>query len=180
MDSKNDSWLKDIELIATEAAEQNGCLLYDVEMFGTGNGRVLRIYIDKESGIGVDECSSVSKSLNLKLDDDSEVVPGGNYSLEVSSPGLDRPLRKKWHFEKVIGKKVYIKLQQSIGSLGNTESLQSGEKTISTMKQFEEVLQAVEADDLVFKIRTHDVKIPIAKIEKSKLVFEMKTNSKKK
>ncbi len=174
LDLKKEDWLKKIELLATEAAEQNGCVLYDLEMIGSGNGRVLRIYIDKEAGIGVEECSSVSKSLNLKLDEDEDIVPGGVYNLEVSSPGLDRPLRKKWHFEKVIGKKVYIKLEQSLGHLGVEE------KTISAMKQFEDILQDVESDDLVFKIRSFNVKVPLAKIEKSKLVFEMKTNSKKK
>ena len=174
LDFKKEDWLKKIELFATEAAEQNGCVLYDLEMIGSGNGRVLRIYIDKETGIGVEECSSVSKSLNLKLDEDEDIVPGGVYNLEVSSPGLDRPLRKKWHFEKVIGKKVYIKLEQSLGHLGVEE------KTIAATKQFEDVLQAVDGDDLVFKLRSFDVKVPLVKIEKSKLVFEMKTNSKKK
>ena len=174
LDLKKDDWLKKIELLATEAAEQNGCVLYDIEMIGSGNGRVLRIYIDKEAGIGVEECSSVSKALNLNLEADEDIVPGGIYNLEVSSPGLDRPLRKKWHFEKVIGKKVYIKLEQSLGHLGVEE------KTISAMKQFEDILQAVDADDLVFNIRSFEVKIPVVKIEKSKLVFEMKTNSKKK
>ncbi len=174
LDSVKQDWLKEIELIASTAAEQEGCILYDLEMIGTGNGRILRVYIDKESGVGVQDCSNVSKALNVKLDADEDIIPGGNYNLEVSTPGLDRPLRKKWHFEKVIGKKVYIKLGQSLGSLGVDE------KSISTMKQFEEVLQGVDSEDLVFDIRSFKAKIPLSKIEKSKLVFEMKTNSKKK
>ena len=165
--------MKQVQNIAEEVAQQAGCLLYDLEMVGTGNGRILRIFIDKDSGIGVEECSQVSKGLNLKLDAD-DIVPGGNYHLEVSSPGLDRVLNKRWHFEKVVGKKIYIKLVQSLGSLGVSE------KSIETMKQFEETLKAVEEDHLVFDIRSTEVKVPIAKIEKSKVVFEMKTASSKK
>ena len=174
LDSKKQDWLQNIELLATEAAEQEGCILYDLEMIGSGNGRVLRIYIDKDSGVGVQDCSNVSKALTLKLDADEEIVPGGNYNLELSTPGLDRPLTKKWHFEKVVGKKIYIKLESSLSTLGVEE------KSIATMKQFEEILQAVDSNDLIFDIRSFKVKVPIDKIEKSKLVFEMKTNSKKK
>lgn len=166
-------WLSEIKVLAQEVAQQEGCVLYDLEMIGTGNGRTLRIYIDKDAGVGVEDCSSVSKGLNLKLDAD-DIVPGGNYHLEVSTPGLDRILTKRWHFEKVIGQKVYVKLVGSLGTLGVIE------KTIMAMKQFEEPLKAVQGDDLIFDIRTFEVKIPMAKIEKSKLVFEMKTNSIKK
>ena len=173
LDFKKADWLSDIEVLAQEVAKLEGCVLYDLEMVGTGNGRTLRIYIDKDTGVGVEDCSSVSKGLNLKLDAD-DIVPGGNYHLEVSTPGLDRILTKRWHFEKVIGQKIYVKLAQSLGSLGVTE------KTIMAMKQFEEPLKAVAGDDLVFDIRSFEVKVPMSKIEKSKVVFEMKTNSIKK
>ncbi len=173
LDLKRVDWLSEIKVLAQEVAQQEGCVLYDLEMIGTGNGRTLRIYIDKDAGVGVEDCSSVSKGLNLKLDAD-DIVPGGNYHLEVSTPGLDRILTKRWHFEKVIGQKVYVKLVGSLGTLGVIE------KTIMAMKQFEEPLKAVQGDDLIFDIRTFEVKIPMAKIEKSKLVFEMKTNSIKK
>ena len=173
LDLKKTEWLSEIEVLAAEVAQQQGCVLYDLEMVGTGNGRTLRIYIDKDAGVGVEDCSSVSKGLNLKLDAE-DIVPGGNYHLEVSTPGLDRILTKRWHFEKVVGQKVYVKLLQSLGTLGVTE------KSIMAMKQFEEPLKAVDGDSLVFDIRTFEVKVPLAKIEKSKLVFEMKTNSIKK
>lgn len=173
MDLKKTEWLSEIEVLAAEVAQQQGCVLYDLEMVGTGNGRTLRIYIDKDAGVGVEDCSSVSKGLNLKLDAE-DIVPGGNYHLEVSTPGLDRILTKRWHFEKVVGQKVYVKLLQSLGTLGVTE------KSIMAMKQFEEPLKALDGDNLVFDIRTFEVKVPLAKIERSKLVFEMKTNSIKK
>ncbi len=171
--STNVDWLEKIEVLAQEVAQQQGCVLYDLEMVGTGNGRTLRIYIDKDAGVGVEDCSSVSKGLNQKLDE-KDLVPDGNYNLEVSTPGLDRILTKRWHFEKVVGQKIYVKLAQSLGTLGVVE------KSIMAMKQFEDVLSAVDGDDLVFNIRATTVKVPMSKIEKSKLVFEMKTNSIKK
>ncbi len=171
--STNVDWLAKIEVLAQEVAQHEGCVLYDLEMVGTGNGRTLRIYIDKNTGVGVEDCSSVSKGLNQKLDE-NDLVPDDNYNLEVSTPGLDRILTKRWHFEKVIGQKIYVKLAQSLGTLGVVE------KSIMAMKQFEEPLKAVEGDDLLFEIRTILVKVPMNKIEKSKLVFEMKTNSSKK
>lgn len=169
-----EAWLEKVEKIAQEVAEREGCILYDLEHTGSGKGRVLRIYIDKEDGVGIEDCSNVSKGVNLRLDVE-DVVPGDMYNLEVSTPGLDRVLKRKWHFEKAVGKKVYIKLAKSLGALGAVQ-----DKGMFSMKQFEETLDSVEGDDLHFKIRSVPVKIPLAQVEKAKLVFEMKTNAKKK
>lgn len=169
-----ESWLEKVEKIAQEVAEREGCVLYDLEHTGAGKGRILRIYIDKENGVGIEDCSNVSKGINLRLDVE-DVVPGDMYNLEVSTPGLDRNLKRKWHFEKAIGKKVYIKLAKSLGTMGVVE-----DKGMLSMKQFEETLKSVEDESLLFDIRSIPVKIPLAQVEKAKLVFEMKTNSKKK
>lgn len=168
-----EAWLKKVEEIAAEVAKNEGCLLYDLEQVGSGNGRVLRVYIDKENGVGIEDCSNVSKGLNLRLDVE-DVVPGGMYNLEVSTPGLDRHLKKSWHFEKVVGQKIYIKLSKSLGTLGVED------KGLQSMKQIEEVLQSVEGEILNLVIRNVSVKIPMTQIEKAKLVFEYKVNSKKK
>ena len=123
--------------------------------------------------MGIKDCSNVSKGLNLRLDVE-DIVPGGMYNLEVSTPGLDRHLKKKWHFEKAIGQKIYVKLSSSLGSMGAVQ-----DKGLLSMKQFEEVLKSVEGEELNFEIRSNPVRIPMDKIEKSKMVFEMKTNVKK-
>ena len=167
-------WLEKVEKIAQEIAEREGCLLYDIEHSGTGKGRILRVYIDKDSGVGIEDCSNVSKALNLRLDVE-EIVPGSMYNLEVSTPGLDRHLKKHWHFEKVVGKKVYIQLSKSLGNLNATD-----DKGLSSMKKFEEVLKSVEQENLIFEIKSNQIKIPFTAIEKAKLVFEYKVNSKKK
>jgi ribosome maturation factor RimP len=169
-----EAWLEKVEKIAQEIAEREGCILYDLEHSGAGKGRILRVYIDKAEGVGIEDCSNVSKGLNLRLDVEN-VVPGDMYNLEVSTPGLDRQLKKHWHFEKVVGKKIAVQLGKSLGSLGATE-----DKGMISMKKFEEVLENVDAENLYFDLRKQKVKVPFAAIEKAKLVFEYKTNTTKK
>lgn len=168
-----EAWLEKVEKIAQEIAEREGCLLYDLEHSGTGKGRILRVYIDKESGVGIEDCSNVSKGINLRLDVE-DVVPGSMYNLEVSTPGLDRHLKKSWHFEKVVGKKIFIQLSKSLGSLSAVE-----DKALTAMKKFEEVLKAVDKEYLLFDLRSNEVRIPFAAVEKAKLVFEYKVHNKK-
>lgn len=169
-----EAWLEKVEKLAQEVAEREGCILYDVENSGSGKGRILRIYIDKEGGVGIEDCSNVSKGLNLMLDVE-DIVPGAMYNLEVSTPGLDRRLSKKWHFEKAIDKKVFIQLTKSLGSFQQVE-----DKGLVAMKKFDDVLKNVTDDGIEFQIRSTAVKIPFEYIEKAKLVFEYKTNPKKK
>jgi ribosome maturation factor RimP len=169
-----EAWLEKVEQLAEDVARREGCYLYDLEHTGSGRGRILRIFIDKEGGVGIDDCSNVSKGLNLLLDVEN-VVPGDMYNLEVSTPGLDRHLKKKWHFEKVVGKKVYVQLNKSLGSLGATE-----DKGMISMKKFEDVLTGVEGENLQFEIRKQKITVPLSAVEKAKLVFEYKINPKKK
>lgn len=82
--------------------------LVDVEWVKEGSLRYLRAYIDKEGGITIDDCEYVSRALSDLLDRE-DFIPE-NYILEVSSPGLDRPLKKDKDFERSIGKEVEIKL----------------------------------------------------------------------
>ena len=168
-----ESWLEKVEKIAQEIVEREGCILYDLEHTGTGKGRILRVYIDKESGVGVDDCSNVSKGLNLRLDVE-DVVPGAMYNLEVSTPGLDRQLTKNWHFKKVVGKKISIQLSKALGSLSPVE-----DKGLVLMKKFEDILISADEENLFFEIRANKVKIPYTAIEKAKLVFDYKVKSKK-
>lgn len=172
--SNLEAWLEKVEKIAQEIAEREGCILYDLEHTGAGRGRILRVYIDKAEGVGIEDCSNVSKGLNLRLDVEN-VVPGDMYNLEVSTPGLDRHLKKHWHFEKAVGKKIAVQLGKSLGALGATE-----DKGMISMKKFEEVLENVDAENLYFDLRKQKVKVPFTAVEKAKLVFEYKTNTTKK
>ena len=86
--------------------------LVDVEFIKEGTNWYLRAYIDKPGGVTIDDCQSVSEELSKKLDDADPIKQG--YFLEVSSPGLERPLKKDRDFEKFKGEQVEVKLFQPL------------------------------------------------------------------
>ncbi|MGZ3721281.1 MAG: ribosome maturation factor RimP [Bdellovibrionales bacterium] len=104
----SDNQLEQVRKFAEEVAVREGCVLYDLE-FNDGPARSLRVYIDKApSGVSIEDCANVSRGLNLRLDVE-DAIPGGEYNLEVSSPGLDRKLTLPWHFERAVGQQVRLK-----------------------------------------------------------------------
>lgn len=96
--------LQKIEDVIRPLIQTIGIDLYDLEFAG----RTLRVSITKEGGVGINECAEVSRLLNPVLDDSEELIPGGRYELEVSSPGLDRSLRKQSHFEGAVGEVIHV------------------------------------------------------------------------
>ena len=94
-----------------------GLDLYDVEVSGTGRTRVLRVLIDREGGLDLDAVARASQAISAALDEPSvDAVVSGPYALEVSSPGLERPLRTAAHFRGAVGATVSIKTKTSDGS----------------------------------------------------------------
>ena len=170
------SMIQKIEKLASDVCVRENCELYDLEIVGSGTSRVVRVYIDRfdESGhsiVGIEDCSNVSKGMNLILDVE-DVIPGGAYNLEVSSPGLDRRLKKPAHFQKVIGKKIWVQLLQNLGSLG------AQKPALNATKKFEDILQGFEENKLHFQLHGELVKVPLSAVEKSKLVFEINKGTK--
>ena len=102
------------ELTATMAApivEEQGCTLWDVEYVKEAGTWYLRVFIDKEGGVSINDCEAVSRPLSDKLD---EVDPiEGSYVLEVGSAGADRVLKKPEHFAAFIGSVVEVKLYRA-------------------------------------------------------------------
>lgn len=96
----------------TPFLEENNYELVDIEFVKEGPHRYLRVYIDKEGGVSLDDCQAVSTFLNQKLDEIDPIEE--NYYLEVSSPGIERTLKKDNDFIKFKGKKIQIKLYQTI------------------------------------------------------------------
>lgn len=162
-------WFQKVEKICEEVCVREGCYLYDAVFSGIGAGRTLQVFIDKDGGgAGVEDCSNVSKGLNEILDANEDLIPGGPYNLEVSTPGIDRILRKAWHFEKVIGKKIWVKTGVAFEELGVQEP------TLKKAKQVEAVLKEFKNETLVFENKKgDDVSLPFQKVEKAKVVFEM-------
>ncbi|MCC3864875.1 ribosome maturation factor RimP [Terrisporobacter petrolearius] len=102
----------EIEQIVLPITEANDLELVDVEYVKEGGEFFLRVYIDKEDGVSLNECELVTRALNPILDEKDPIKD--NYYLEVSSPGLDRPLKKDKDFVKYQGRDVEIKLYKSI------------------------------------------------------------------
>lgn len=90
-----------------------GMELVDLEYLREREGWVLRLFIDKPGGVGLDDCSVISRAVGASLDVE-DLIPQ-EYHLEVSSPGLSRPLTKPVHFEKAQGKKVKVKTYGPLG-----------------------------------------------------------------
>src|SRR3970040_867638 len=101
--------------LAAPLAESEGMEIVDIELRHerSGGGRVLRLYLDKAGGPTLDDLSRVSRQLSELLDSHDAVE--GAYTLEVSSPGINRPLKRPEHFARYIGKRVRIKTRDSIG-----------------------------------------------------------------
>ena len=92
--------------------EQLGYELADIELSLAGNGGVLRLFIDSEAGISLDDCAAVSRHVSALLDVEDPIP--GEYDLEVSSPGLNRRLVKTEHFERFAGNRIKVKLKRLV------------------------------------------------------------------
>lgn len=115
--AKKDNYEARTEELLVPIAEANGCWIYDVEYIKEGSDWYLRAYIDKESGVSINDCEAVSRALSDKLDEENFISDA--YILEVSSPGLGRTLKKDRHFEKSIGEEVELKTYKPIDGKKN-------------------------------------------------------------
>jgi ribosome maturation factor RimP len=114
-----------IEEIAQRVTESEGMELVEVEIKGGGNQRLVRISIDKPAGITHADCELVSQQVGTILDVE-DVMPGGRYTLEVSSPGVERKLLKPHDYERFQGKKVKVTLREAIDGRRTWEGTLAG------------------------------------------------------
>ncbi len=101
-----------IRQILNPTIEDMGYELWGCEYLAQGKHSLLRIYIDKESGIGIEDCEQVSRQVSALLDVEDPI--SGHYSLEVSSPGIPRPLFYDWQYQRYIGQNIQIKLLKPV------------------------------------------------------------------
>ena len=94
--------------LAAPIVEEAGCSLWDVEYVKEAGEWFLRVYIDKEEGISIQDCEAVSRPLSDALDEADPIE--GSYTFEVSSAGADRVLKKAEHFDRFLGAEVEVKL----------------------------------------------------------------------
>lgn len=101
-----------VKEIAEPMLRSLGLELVEVEYAGSARSGTLRVFIDKQGGVTLDDCEKVSRYLSQALDVDDPIPH--HYTFEVSSPGLDRPLKKRDDFSRSIGKKVKVKTSAPI------------------------------------------------------------------
>lgn len=101
-----------IQELALPLLEEMNLELVDIDYRAEGSGRVVRVYIDKTGGVTIDDCAEVSRELGTLLDV-NEII-SHSYNLEVSSPGLDRELKKNTDYEKYRGRKLKLKLNSPV------------------------------------------------------------------
>lgn len=133
--------------------------LFDLELTEEPAGWFLRVFIDAEGGVDLDTCAEVSEILSRKLDM-VEDLPDP-YALEVSSPGIERPLRKRSDYEKVLGQKIYVKAFAPI-------SIPGGEAS----KELTGQLIGVEEEAILLELAKKQVKIALNSIARSHLLVE--------
>jgi len=144
----------------TEAlCESAGMELVCVEYQRETRGRVLRLYIDKPGGVRLEDCAYVSRQLGDMLDvsTDPDIENIGPYSLEVTSPGSDRPVEKKADFEKFRGRKIKIRIRRQ-GSEGQKAKTVQG------------ILSAVSEDTVEIQTARQTLSIPFGEIRRARLV----------
>jgi len=153
--------------IAQRIADSSGLELVDVDLRGGGKARMLRIFIDKPGGVTHDDCSNFSREVGTILDVE-DAVPGGSYTLEVSSPGLDRKLLKASDYERFIGSLVKLTTKNPIAGSrhfeGRLESFSNGRIELELRPPKNK--QAAEADSAT------TVEIDLDNVEKANLVPE--------
>ena len=146
-----DATLTRVWELAAPLAEGEGLEIVDIEFRyeGSRGGRVLRLYLDKSGGPNVDDLSRVSRQLGELLDAQDAI--DGAYTLEVSSPGINRPLKKPAHFTRFIGKRIRIRTRDMIDG----------------RRSFLGILGEVVEDGVILAQEDKRYRIPFSVIEKS-------------
>jgi ribosome maturation factor RimP len=133
--------------------EALGCELWGLELQTGGKTKLLRIYIDRaDDGIGVDDCERVSRQASAVLDVEEAI--NGEYILEVSSPGMDRPLYELSQYEQYIGEDISLRLRFPYEGRRN----------------FKGRLTGIDDDEIVLVVTDHEFLFPVEGIEKANVI----------
>lgn len=143
-----------VESLVAKPISDLGYELYDIEYAKEGKDYYLRVFIDKPEGIDLNDCEKVNNAINDLLDEADYIKD--QYFLEVSSPGIERKLRKEKHFEENIGKVIEVKLF----------------KPMNKAKGVEGILKAYDKDFLTIEIDGEDIQIDKQNIAAAKTVYE--------
>ena len=142
----------ELEKLIEPTVEQLGYELSDLELKIGGRDGIVRVYIDKPDGVDLSDCEIVSRQLSAVLDVEDPLP--GHYTLEVSSPGLDRRLTKPEHFQRFIGKAIRVKLRCPVDGRRN----------------FRGTLQAADEEQIEVEVDGESHGLQIATIESARLI----------
>ena len=136
--------------------EEQGFEIWNIEYVREGKEKQLRVFADKEGGIGIDDCEMISRFLSDKLDENDFI--GETYSLIVSSPGMDRQLITDEHFQRFIGEAVEVSLYKGF----------EGRKKIPALlgKKTEDELFITPIDTITLKPESDEIRIPVNLVSK--------------
>jgi len=132
--------------------EAMGCKLWGIEQLSMGRYSTVKIYIDSEKGVDIEDCAKVSRQVSSLLDVEDPV--NGEYTLEVSSPGLDRRLFKLDHFAAFIGSEVRIRLK----------------RPYEGRRKYLGQLRGIEADEIILDYHGEEILFPFEEIERANVV----------
>ena len=137
---RKDGFMKVTEQVAAFAepvVQEHGCELWDVEYVREGSEYFLRLYIDKEGGVDIDDCEAISRAMDPILDE-KDPVPG-SYHFEVCSAGLERALKRPGDFERFMGSPITVKLYRPYNGLKELPCVlrgyDSGKLTVESGKE---------------------------------------------
>ena len=141
-----------LRVLIAPVVDALGCELWGLEYSGSGRHSLLRIYIDHLNGVGIEQCEQVSRQVGSLLD--VEEVIAGEYTLEVSSPGLDRPLYNLDQYRQFTGEDIKLRLRIPFEG----------------QRKFQGRLNGVEGDDIVLVIEDNEYLFPVDNIERATVI----------
>ncbi len=140
-----------IEALLEPTVEALGFELWGLEYLSQGRHTILRLYIDSENGVTVDDCAEVSRHVAGVLDVEDPIT--GEYTLEVSSPGVDRLLFRLDHYPTYVGEWIELRLRTPFEG----------------RRKFKGILKGIEGEDVVVQVDDHEFLLPHSAIEKAQV-----------
>lgn len=141
-----------LEALLEPVVNALGCELWGLDYVAQGKKSVLRLYIEKEGGVLLEDCEKVSRQVSATLDVEDPIR--SEYTLEVSSPGLDRPLYTLDHFARCVGEKVVVRLRVAFEG----------------RRKFSGLLKGVEDDEVIVEVDSEEYLLPFELIDKANII----------
>lgn len=144
----------EIQQLIEPVVVESGYQFWACEYISQGKHSFLRVYIDKEGGIGISDCEYISKQISAVLDVEDPIKT--DYSLEVSSPGIPRPLFSQAHYQQYLGHNVEVKLH----------------KVLHGSRRFTGIIQSVNENSVILDVQGEQIEFQFSQIVKANLIGE--------